>query len=250
LQKDVAAFLQATDLKIEEWVASLVRYSFTPNGSSGTKLISHLFLDVLADIQNDQERMQKLEAFFKGKKVIYIKRMNRIRQAISLVKAKKSGVWHIKDKRLIKSEASSADLDITSPLISETINWITTQEKGMELFFEEFHLKPLVVYYEELEGQSSRQAVLDNIFRFLEVEVPHLESKTAYKPMADEESDQLFQAFVSDFYNSIRQGIGHFDASAEIILESLVAELKHREPDRHMKHGPLQHLLKKWKLSR
>lgn len=100
------------------------------------------------ECQNDVERLQ---AAFGSTLFIYLTRENKLEQAISLVKAEQTGLWH-KAANGEELERSSAPREpFYDPIeISRQIGELTRLDADWQLWFEREGVRPLRVSYDDL----------------------------------------------------------------------------------------------------
>lgn len=125
-------------------------YRMTENGVFGTKFISH-FLRAL-ERGTDSDFGSIFHAYIS--KVIHLVRRDRIAQAVSVVMARKTSVWHVFDKKMQNEYRERLqELEFTDEDLGEVNRYhqhIIDQEAYLERLFQTYRLSPLVVEYEKL----------------------------------------------------------------------------------------------------
>lgn len=96
---------------------------------------------------------------------IRIRRRDRLRQAVSLERARQTGVWKQKGPPIGRVHRSELHFD--SALVAEQLSVIDGYEDRWDGYFAERGIEPLEITYEELDGQYevTMRRVLDHLGR-------------------------------------------------------------------------------------
>lgn len=96
---------------------------------------------------------------------IDMRRLNLVKQALSFVKAKKSGVWH---RYKGSSQATSGQdcYDITELDLWREILYIVEAEQLIEKFYNQSNISPLRIWYEEIF--DSKSALILRVLKFID----------------------------------------------------------------------------------
>ncbi len=144
----------------------------SPNGVAGVSIHGNYLHQVIENYQTLPEfeqmnRFELLNALLYNPQFIWIKRRDKVRQAVSWVKAKQSGVWgEFKDGNTIGKGVAQFNYDYF--LIDQNINSFYEFEARWQEFFDENNIEPYVVVYEDLTKDIDG-AVL-KILDFLEID--------------------------------------------------------------------------------
>jgi LPS sulfotransferase NodH len=216
-----------TDLTFKEWIRSLSNYSYTSNGYSGTKIISHLFLEIVNHYQDQgrQEMMEELAAYFRQYPVIYLKRMNRVRQAVSLIIARKTAVWHVKNNKKVVSEKSDASLTEDPKEIELAVKWFFDQEQKLESFFRDAGVTPKVYFYEDFANPSRQEHIFRKVFSFLGVNHEEKIPEPSYSALSDELNDAIVASYYRYLEEKLKGDLSLPHSPEMLILSSVVAEI-------------------------
>jgi LPS sulfotransferase NodH/predicted SAM-dependent methyltransferase/carbonic anhydrase/acetyltransferase-like protein (isoleucine patch superfamily) len=154
------------------------------------------FLDAIKKIDSS---IDSLEDFFPGARWLFLRRHDKVAQAISLWKAQKTGVWVAKNSSMpVKEKPEYKFFEILDSLMH-----ILVEDLFWERYFYERKIDPLTLYYEDYE-QNVKNAVL-MIARYLGVseqlrlsEPNDIASVDAIVKQRDSYSEEIYRRFKSD----------------------------------------------------
>lgn len=108
----------------------------------------------------------RLERLFPNLRYVWITRRDKVRQAVSLVKARQSAQW----KAMSASVQHSGQLDYSFHVIDTALRRIVREESAWEEFFTHADITPITVIYEDLirNYESTVRRLLDD----LEISLP------------------------------------------------------------------------------
>lgn len=137
---------------------------------------------------------QIFQQLFPGIKFIYLYRQNKLRQAISMVKAQRSGYWSKRDAA--ESINTSKYGEYSFQDISNTLNYFAIYEAFWIDFFESYNISPLQITYEEL--CTDKKSVLSEIVDFLDVSKPkdQLITEVSFYIQRDDISEEWYENFM------------------------------------------------------
>lgn len=143
---------------LRDYLSDLYQETKTDNGVFGFKIMWTGFNTLMNKINqmgiNTRNRREVLERIFPNLKYIYIYRQDKLRQAISLVRANQSQVWYIQQGSRQKQDKSNLKYDghqITSDLLEHVI----LNDLRWQQFFEEYGISPLMICYEKFSDDYS-----------------------------------------------------------------------------------------------
>jgi LPS sulfotransferase NodH len=123
---------------------------------------------------------------------VWLRRQDKVRQAVSYAKAIHTGVWWKLDGRTVedKKSLSYADSDIETALCQ-----IETWEREWESYFDKHRISPHLVWYERLVADY--ELTIINVLRYLGVPIFRdlTIAKPRLKPQADAESEKRVELF-------------------------------------------------------
>lgn len=137
---------------------------------------------------------EKIAVFFPEVKFIFLRRRNKLRQAISLVKAKQSNIY-LTDDTADSSQKKPPRLRYNSRMIGYHLGLLTAQDLLWERFFEHAELSPHVIWYEDLAEDYKDTVRL--AYEFLGVETRRV-GKTKYQKLADEVSEEWYRQYLAE----------------------------------------------------
>jgi LPS sulfotransferase NodH/predicted SAM-dependent methyltransferase/carbonic anhydrase/acetyltransferase-like protein (isoleucine patch superfamily) len=154
------------------------------------------FLDAIKKIDSS---IDSLEDFFPGARWLFLRRHDKVAQAISLWKAQKTGVWVAKNSSMpVKEKPEYKFFEILDSLMH-----ILVEDLFWERYFYERKIDPLTLYYEDYE-QNVKNAVL-MVARYLGVseqlrlsEPNDIASVDAIVKQRDSYSEEIYRRFKSD----------------------------------------------------
>ena len=154
------------------------------------------FLDAIKKIDSS---IDSLEDFFPGARWLFLRRHDKVAQAISLWKAQKTGVWVAKNSSMpVKEKPEYKFFEILDSLMH-----ILVEDLLWERYFYERKIDPLTLYYEDYE-QNVKNAVL-MVARYLGVseqlrlsEPNDIASVDAIVKQRDSYSEEIYRRFKSD----------------------------------------------------
>ncbi len=155
-----------------DYVRRVVLAAATPNHVFGCKLMGWDLQPFLARLRRtlafgppNAPDLLLLRAALPGLKFIYIRRRDRLRQAISKARALQSDIWRFDQS---KQPLSPAEFD--PKLISHCIEDVTREEEILSEFFEQSRIKPFFFEYEDF--CHDYQGCLEAALKFLGLRVP------------------------------------------------------------------------------
>ena len=159
--------------EIEQYLEWLFDDRSTPNGVFGAKIMLNHFRQLGARLETRPGRAQvnphaRLRSVFPNLRYVWIRRRDKLRQAISWVRAKHTNHWRQQD----------GDLGLSFPKprfdrnqIERQREEIETQEAEWQAFFDASGVEPVVVWYEDLAG--SYEATARRVLKQLGITIPH-----------------------------------------------------------------------------
>ena len=157
----LAARWRITDLR--EYLTQSLRHGTTPNGWFGVKMAPALYLDTfVGELRKLPEysdpalpTRELLGRFLPDLRFVYLTRRDKLRQAISWVKASQSNLWRsdqdVEPQGAARYEFESIDAQITQISLAESL-W--------QQLFSDWGVRPLTLVYEDFlhdhEGMAAR----------------------------------------------------------------------------------------------
>ena len=159
---------------------SVLRRRCSPNGVFGLKA----FPPQLHDLQQKNPALlQEVNATMlpsdRPRRVVYLRRRDRVAQAVSYARADLSGVW-----RKEQENEGAAQLDYSDDALEAAERGIAFQEAAWEQMFQELRIEPLTVWHEDVlaDGAAAAQAVAEYLGVAIDalaaVAVPHIEKQS------------------------------------------------------------------------
>ena len=165
----------------DEYLKMLLAKKTSPNGVFGFKVHYSQLTDSFGG--------RDPRGVFPNLRFIYLKRRNRVRQAVSFAIAMQTNQW-----------ASDHDPPADEPAfnreqIDDLLQWIERDERSWELFFDQYRIRPLRLFYEELV--SSMESTVVDVLRYLGVELPA--SRRIGPPTLERQADDRSEHWVARY---------------------------------------------------
>jgi LPS sulfotransferase NodH len=172
----------------------LMTYQVTPNGVFGTKFISHFLKDF-------QQTKFEFDRIFKSiSKYIYLVRRDKIAQAVSIIIAQKTNVWHIDHQnQQFNYQAKLQTINIDENLLNRVHHVYKSLQRGeisLTKLFENYRISPLLIEYEELLENKEEQ--LQKILDYLEINYSKeqiINSKSSFQKTSSNLSQQIINRY-------------------------------------------------------
>ena len=180
---------------LAEYLAIAFRHGSTANGVFASKLqwwqLTSLAPE-LARLQGggDVPPAERLARAFGEPRYIWVTRRDKIRQAVSLFRAKQSHAWHS-----LRSRESSATPAFSFHLIDAALRQIVQEEALWAHFFDEAGITPHTVVYEDLAADYA--GTIRGVLRYLDIPFPAdaVIPPTRMRKLADELSEEWVQRY-------------------------------------------------------
>ena len=130
-----------------------ISVSTSPNGVCGIQMMA------------TERRIVEKFIDFKNVKCIWIRRENKIKQAISLLKAHKRNCFYETDKTRKNDDLNQ--IKITRDEIAYSTFELTAQDMSWELYFQENKIIPLTIWYKDLETETEQKDTFKKVLDFL-----------------------------------------------------------------------------------
>ena len=173
---------------------NLMSYRVTDNGVFGTKLISHFLFEFKQTKPDFKQIFQLIDKF------ILLIRKDKLAQAVSLVIAQETEVWHLSDSaKNISYESKLENIVIDDALldnVSQKYSFICNQEARLKKILANHERKPLIVVYEDLTENAELQ--IDRILNFLEIAKPEsnpIQINSRIKRMPSSVSQEIIRRY-------------------------------------------------------
>jgi LPS sulfotransferase NodH len=227
----------STDLTFNEWVRALISYSFTQNGYSGSKIISHLFLLIREKYRERPDLYNDLLIFLKEYPIIYLKRRNKVRQAVSLLKATNTAVWHIKNNEKIMDSGPREITSESPEKIEDTMTWLIEQQQKLDELFLEAGIEPRIYFYEDFSDEIGQQEFFRGVIKSLGIKYRKDIPKASYTTL----SDDYNEAVVRNYFAFIEQQMKGFFNRPEPLKSAIMDSLALEITRNHKKHSLEEH---------
>jgi trehalose 2-sulfotransferase len=189
--------------EFELWFRYVLQRGTTPNGVFGAKMMWN-YLDEfklrMAEFPGlgDLSFNERLDAVFPRLKIIFIRRRDKVAQAVSLWKAIQTRQWRT------ESESASEEVDAEERpnvgydyrAIEYLLNELHRWDAHWEDWFHATGRKPIRVFYDEFT--VSRAATIGRVLDALGVDPPEPEGKKPLKRQADDLSKDWVARFRTD----------------------------------------------------
>ncbi|MEX0322239.1 MAG: Stf0 family sulfotransferase [Puniceicoccaceae bacterium] len=154
-------------LAANHWLPLVIEKGISANGVFSAKLFADNLHWLAEHVSGDPwpEGLKSLPGFFRAHfpnaEFISIRRRDKLRQGISLLKAMQSGIWHSNQKAKVIARQPYYDRQ----RIQWAITNIEAQEKDLDLLFEALGITPKTIYYEDFS--EDLESTLAELFDYL-----------------------------------------------------------------------------------
>ena len=185
---------------LDQYVAALLSKKTSPNGVFATKLHFGQFTAVLGS--------RRLEELLPSVQYIWMRRRDRLRQAISYARAMQTHAW-------ASMHQSRATASYDRALIEQMLARVAQEDDGWRSWFERNGITPLQVEYEELI-----EAPLRVLQRILATVGEHWQDMDGMpEPTLERQSDESTEHWLSRFLSDSSLGPGIATARASNMTE-------------------------------
>ncbi len=145
----------SSDLTFEAYLRLARTESTTSNGISGVKLHYSQFGELPGKMQGIENFRQLSAAqimplLFPRARYLWLTRRNKMRQAISLFIASRTGEWWKIDGTPDRNQGTTTQPEFDAQTIARLERALVRNDAKWQAFFEETHIAPLVIEYEDL----------------------------------------------------------------------------------------------------
>ena len=156
------------------YFSQIVRMATTPNGVCGLRIHGHqvsaLHEKILCIPELPEKWLERINFYealhigFTDLRFIWLRRKNRVAQAISLFLATRSRVW----KKRLGSRAAEPVIDYDFAGIDRLVHRLEYQDLSWQRFFEDHGIQPLQLIYEDFI--ENYEETIRGVLNFLEVQ--------------------------------------------------------------------------------
>jgi trehalose 2-sulfotransferase len=156
----------------EAYLERVFRQGTTRNGVFGCVVMWTYFermIGMLHEMPAYQQfdRSEVLSAVFNRPRYIWMRRRDRVQQAVSWVIASQTQIWSQKTGNAAQSDAP---LHFDFELIDRRYKHIAADEQSWENYFRQNQIEPLVLFYEDVT--AGNRAAAERVLEFLGVPLP------------------------------------------------------------------------------
>ena len=154
------------------YLERVFRQAMTPNGVFGCIVMWTYFQRMVRMLHEvpayqDFDHSEVLAAVFNRPKYIWMRRRDRVQQAVSWVIAAQTEIW---SQTPGDQTRTAVPLHFNFEKIDQRYNQITENEQSWENYFGQNRLEPFVLFYEDVS--ASHRATAERVLEFLAVPFP------------------------------------------------------------------------------
>ncbi|MDJ0567449.1 MAG: Stf0 family sulfotransferase [Pleurocapsa sp. MO_192.B19] len=173
---------------------NLMQYRTTSNKVFGTKLISHFLFEFRQTKPDFKQIFNSIDKF------ILLVRRDKVAQAVSLVLAQKTEIWHIRHNiKNISYQSRLENINIDNALlknVEQKYEFINHQEARLKKILAAHQIEPLQLEYEDIVEDAKSQ--INRILDFLEIAQPQhyiMNINSEIKKMPSNLSQEIIRQF-------------------------------------------------------
>ena len=177
---------------------NLMTYRVSANGVFGTKLISHFLFELKQTELDFNQIFQSVDKF------ILLVRKDKVAQAVSLLIAQKTEIWHLHNNDENNGENTDyqsklENIEINDALLDDVeqrYNFINKQEARLKKLLANNQIEPLTVVYEDILDNAELQ--INRILDFLAIAKPEskeIKINSGIKRMPSSTSQKIIQQY-------------------------------------------------------
>jgi LPS sulfotransferase NodH len=161
-----------------EYFDRVVDATTTPNGVFGIKLLWHQSPAILAKLKvslgrlsgakDDRTLHEMLTEKLGEPRYIWLRRENKIAQAISYYRASRTGLWRSFDTRTSVHEAAERELPFDYGMINQYLQVVNQSNAGWRTYFQHHRVKVLMIVYEKFV--QNYEPTVHSVLEFLGIE--------------------------------------------------------------------------------
>lgn len=199
LQEHFQEQWQLNDTSFPTYFEEVLKQATTANGISGFKIM-YPDLPPLIDQLRRLARTPKLSAFnvlqhfFPNLQLIFIRRRDHIRQAISLVRARQTSIWQHRPEQSLRQR--DIELFYDAAAIDKAILEISRWEGAWRLLFDQIDCQPWTIVYENF-ARNYRTTIRETL-EFLGLPQPQVIPNPKLKKIANQTTEGWFSRYVSN----------------------------------------------------
>ncbi|MDE0723096.1 MAG: Stf0 family sulfotransferase [Alphaproteobacteria bacterium] len=174
-----------------------IQKTSTENGIYGVRVMWGTLDEMVAGFEGKGADREILESVFGAMKYVYLKREDTIAQAVSLLKALQSDIWHV-ESRAVKAQDEVIycyDFDKLKELVSE----MEAHNLAWETWFKENNIEPYRIVYEEYEKSPILET--EKVLKQLGLSYELSELKAVNKKLSDAVSVEWIERYKQDIRN-------------------------------------------------
>ena len=189
--------------EFESWFGYVLQRATTPNGVFGAKMMWNYIDDFrvrMAELPGLEGSTfnERLNAAFPNLKIIFIRRRDKVAQAVSLWRAIQTQQWRTESESDVDAEETerTPDADYDYEAIEHLLNQLHQWDAHWEDWFHATGREPIRVFYDEFI--ASRAATIGRILDELGIDPPEPEGNKPPRRQADDLSQDWVARFRSD----------------------------------------------------
>lgn len=158
----------ATDFS--DYLKQIPEKTASPNGVFGVKVMWGLLPDLCREVTGQDSKSaigSMLNEFFPDTRYIFLQRENTVRQAISLYKAARTGVWAVRNKQHQEKEKLVSKPAYDYYALLNNVNQLQSDNGAWKQFFAVNSIHPLSLTYEDCAADPD--AAVSQILSFIGV---------------------------------------------------------------------------------
>ena len=191
------------------YLAQVLEEGTSSNCVFGAKMMWGYFDDFIQNLRlipghRDLAVPDLMATIFPNLQYIWVTRLDKVRQAVSLWKAIQTWTWKMEEEHSLstsKAQSSSHTLTFNFEAIDHLVRRILVHEACWQQYFEQSSIQPFTVVYEQLT--EAYEQTLFKILHYLQIPIP--KNLMLPKPRMKKQADALSEEWVHHYYRIKRE---------------------------------------------
>ena len=191
-----------------KYFREIIQAGTTANGVWGGKMPWSHMESLMAGLRKAPEHQgvnapSIMESIFPNLRYIWLTRRDKVRQAVSLLKARQTNIWRkIAGQTIVNDTVPTAIPTFDVAALDSLVQEIIAHETAWQHYFAVCGVQPYVLKYEDL--LRAHDEIIHQVLRYLDIDVPT--NLKIFAPRFNKQSDLLSEEWVSNYHTLCNRG--------------------------------------------